>query len=152
MSRLLEGQAFEVHAINAGDGNGWQRDGAEHGEDLHHLVGAIGYRREIDVERVVEQVALRLDRVEQARDVVVDVADVRLVLGVDDGVGIALQMEAGVARVDQHAAQIDEFALDGEDLLEDLGRRIGEDSVFEVVDAVVEVVDGGMSISLTASV
>ena len=141
MGRLFKGQALQVHAVDARDGDSGQRDGAEHGEDLHHLVGAVGDRREIDVEGVVEQVALGFDRVEQTGDVVVDIADIGLMLGVDDGVGVALEMEAGVARIDEDAAQVDELALDGKDALQDLWRGIVEDGVFKRVDAVVEVVD-----------
>ena len=73
---------------------------------------------------------------------IVDVADVGLLFGVDDGVGVALEVERGVTGVDEDAAEIDELALDGEDGLEDLGRRLLDDTVFEVVDAVVEGVDG----------
>ena len=74
---------------------------------------------------------------------VVGVANVGLVVGVDDGVGVALEVERGVAGVDEDAAQIDELALDGEDGLQNLGRGIVEDLVFELVDAVVKVVDRG---------
>jgi len=118
---FLEGQALEVHAVDAGDDECGDRDGAEDGEDLHDFVGAVGYRGEVDVEGVVEEVALGFDRVKQAGDVVVSVADVRLVVGVDYGVGVALEVERGIAGVDEDAAEIDEFALDGEDGLQDLG-------------------------------
>jgi len=53
--------------------------------------------------------------------VVVGVANVGLVVRVDDGAGVALQMERGVAGVDEDAAEVDEFAFDGEDGLQDLG-------------------------------
>src|ERR1700755_849995 len=72
---FLEGQAFEVHAVDAGDGECWKDDGAEDGEHLHDFVGAVGDGREVDVEGVVEEVALGLYGVEQAGDVVVGVAD-----------------------------------------------------------------------------
>ena len=118
---VLKGQALEVHAVDAGDGECGNRDGAEDGEDLHDLVGAVGDRGEVDVEGVVEEVALGFDRVEEAGDVVVGVADVGLVVGVDDGVGVALEVERGVAGVDEDAAEVDELALDGEDGLQNLG-------------------------------
>ena len=47
--------------------------------------------------------------VEQADDVVVDVADEGLVVGVDDGAGVALEVEGGVAGADQDAAKVDEL-------------------------------------------
>jgi hypothetical protein len=140
---VFEGKAFEVHAVDAGDGQHREGDGAEDGEDLHDLVGAVGDRGEIDIEGVVEEVALSFDRVEKAGDVVVGVADVRLTLGVDDGVGVALEVERGVTGVDQDAAEVDELALDSEDGLQDRGRGIVEDLVLKLIDAVVEVVDGG---------
>ena len=74
---------------------------------------------------------------------VVGVADEGLVVVVDDGVGIALEMEGGVAGIDEDAAEVDQLTLDGEDGLEDLGCGIVEDLVFKLVDAVVEVVDCG---------
>jgi hypothetical protein len=140
--RIFKGKALEVHAVDAGDGQGGNRNGTEDGEDLHDFVGAVGDGREIDVEGVVEEVALGFDGVKQPGDVVVGVADVGLVIGVDDGVGIALEVERGVACVDENAAEVDEFALDGEDGLENLRGGVVEDLVFELVDAVVEVVDG----------
>ena len=118
---VLEGQALEIHAVDAGDGESWQDDGAEDGENLHDFVGAVGYRGEVDVEGVVEEVALGFDGVKQTGDVVVGVANVGLVVRVDDGAGVALQMERGVAGVDEDAAEVDEFAFDGEDGLQDLG-------------------------------
>ena len=120
---VLERQAFEVHAVDAGDGERGNGDGAEDGEDLHDFVGAVGDRGEIDVEGVVEQVALGFDGVEETGDVVVGVADVGLVVGVDDGVGVALEMKRGVAGVDEDAAEIDELALDGEDAIAEFRAR-----------------------------
>src|ERR1700677_3820979 len=52
-------------------------------------------------------------------------------------------MERGVTSVDEDAAKVDELALDGKDGLQDFGRGIVEDLVLELVDAIVEVVDGG---------
>ena len=98
-----------------------QGDRAEDGEDLHDFVGAVGDGGEVDVEGVVEEVALGFYGVEEAGDVVVGVADVGLVVGVDDGVGVALEVERGVAGVDEDAAEVDEFALDGEDALQNFG-------------------------------
>ena len=57
--------------------------------------------------------------------------------------GSRWRWSAGIAGVDEDAAKIDELALDGEDGLEDLRGGIVEDFVLELVDAVVEVVDGG---------
>ena len=51
---------------------------------------------------------------------VVGIANVELVLLVDDGVGIALEMQAGIARVDQDTTEIDKLALDPKDLAENL--------------------------------
>jgi hypothetical protein len=56
------------------------------------------------------------------------------VLGVDDGVGIALQVKAGIACIDEHAAQVNEVALDGEDTVENFGGRRVEDLVLKLID------------------
>lgn len=74
---------------------------------------------------------------------IVDVADIGLMFGIDERVGIALEMKRGIASIDKNAAQVDEFALDGEDRLQNLGGGTIEDLIFERVDAFVEVVDGG---------
>jgi len=141
VGRVFEREPLEVHAVDARDGECGKGDGAQDGEDLHDLIGAVRDGREINIEGVVEEVTLGFDRVQQPRDVIVGVADVGLVVDVDDGVLIALKMKCGVAGVDEDSAEIDEFALNGEDGLEDLGRGIVEYFVFELVDAVVEVVD-----------
>ncbi|XWK69874.1 hypothetical protein RBB80_10930 [Tunturiibacter gelidiferens] len=52
-------------------------------------------------------------------------------------------MERGIACIDKDATKVDEFSLDGEDRLKDLGGGIVEDFVLKLVDAVVEVVDRG---------
>ena len=93
VGRFLEGQTFEVHAVDAGDGESRDGDGTEDGEHLHDFVGAIGDGRQVDIEGVVEEIALGFDGVEEACDVVVGIADVGLVVGVDDGVGVALKVE-----------------------------------------------------------
>ncbi len=121
MRGVLEGQALEVHAVDAGDGEHWNGDGAKDGENLHDFVGAVGDGGEVDVEGVVEEIALGFDGVEQTGDVVVGVAEIGLMLGVDDGAGVALEMEAGIASIDEDTTEVDEFALDGEDGLEDFG-------------------------------
>ena len=74
---------------------------------------------------------------------VVGITDIELVFAVDDGVGIALQVEAGIASIDKYPAQLDQLALDGEDLVQNLGRRRIEDRVLQLIDAVVEVIDRG---------
>src|SRR6185437_16473814 len=102
------------------DGEGGQGDGAEDREYLHYFVGAIGDARQVDVERVVEQIALGLHRVEQARHMIVDIADIRLVFRVDEGAGIALKVQRSVAGVDQYAAQLDQLTLNAEDSLKHL--------------------------------
>ena len=55
---VLEGQALEIHAVDAGDAERRQGDGAKDCQDLHDFIGAVGDRGEIDVEGVVEEVAL----------------------------------------------------------------------------------------------
>ena len=144
MGGVLEGQALEVHAVDTGDGKRRNRDRAEDGKNFHDLVGAVGDGGEIDVEGVVEEVALGVDGVEESSDVVVGVADVELVLGVDEGVEVALEVERDVASVDEDAAETDQLALDGEDGRKDFAGGVVEcQFVFELVDAIVEVVDGG---------
>ena len=142
MRRILKRQALQVHAVDPADRNGRQRDGAQHREHLHHLVGAVRDGRQVDVQRVVHQIALRLHRVQQAHHMVVDVADIGLVLGVDDRLRIALQVQRGVPRADQHTPQIDELALDGKDLLQGVRLGLCDHLVFQRVDAVVVVIDG----------
>jgi hypothetical protein len=101
MRRFFKWQSFEIHPVDTGDSEGRQSDGTEDGEDLHYLVGAVGDGGSVDVESVVEQVALGFNRVEKAGDVVVGVSDVELVVGVDDSAGIALEMEGSVTSVDE---------------------------------------------------
>ncbi len=75
-----EGEAFDVDAVDAADDEGGEGYGGEHGEDFHDFGGAVGGAGEVDVEGVVEQVALGFDGVEEAGEVVVEVAEVELVL------------------------------------------------------------------------
>lgn len=121
MWRLFKWESLEIHPIDAGDAERGQRDRAQDGKNLHNLIRAVGHRGEVDVERVIEQITLRLYRVQQARDVVVRITHVRLLLGVDDRIRIALKVKRGVPCIDEDAAEGDEFTLNRKDALQYLG-------------------------------
>jgi len=78
-------------------------DGGEYHQYLHDFSRTVGGAGHVDVERVVEQVALCLNHVEQLRDVVVQVAQVELLL--------AAHRNTGVAHAPEQAACIDAISL-----------------------------------------
>ena len=140
--RLKEGQSLQVHSVNAGDDQRRKRYGAQHRQHLHHLVGAIGYARQVYVKRVVEQVAKRLYHIQQTQRVIVNVSKKWIELRLEDGAGFPLQRHAGIAEIDQHAAQLDQLALLVEEILQYRRRWIVENAVLQFVDAVIAVIDG----------
>ena len=70
----------EVLAEEAGDEGEWQEDGRHDGELLHDGVEPVGDGGEVDVHRACEQVAVGVDHVADADQVVVDVAEVAFVV------------------------------------------------------------------------
>ncbi len=84
-----------------------KRDGAQYRQHLHYLVGAIGNARQVHVKSVVEQIAQGFDHIEQAECVIVNVTKKGIELGLENGSGFPLERHAGIAEIDQHAAQFD---------------------------------------------
>ena len=115
-------------------------DGGDDRELLHDGVEPVRDGREIDVHRAGDQVAIRVDHVADPDQVVVDVAEVPLVvvgharkrLDPDDDRGeeVALRRD--------HLPHADELTLDREDLLQLRLVRVAEDAVLQQVDAVVD--------------
>ena len=104
-------------------------------------VEAVRDGREVDVHRAREQVAVGVDQVADADQVVVDVAEVALVLLVHSWQlgDAAHQAREHVALWRDRLAHADEEPLHAEDLLQLLVAGVEERLVLELVDAVVEV-------------
>jgi len=77
------GAVGEVHPVDAGDERQRQEDGRDDGQGFHHLVAGLREGVEVDVAGARDQVAVRLDEVDDPDEVVVDVPEVLLRLGFD---------------------------------------------------------------------
>ena len=135
----------EVHAEEPDDPGERHEDRRHDREPLHDLVEPVGDRREVDVHRPGQQVAVAVDEVADADQVVVDVAEVPLRVrrhagdlddaGDDAGERVPLRAD--------HLAPADQPALEAEQLLQLLVVGPLQHAVLEVVDAVVELGEAG---------
>ena len=103
----LEGQgvAEEVHAEEAGQERHRQEHDGDERQRLHDVVGAVGDRRQVRVEGAGDQVAEALRDIVDADEVVVDVAEVDAMVGVDRVVLVAGQAVEDLALGGQDPVQ-----------------------------------------------
>ena len=123
---------------------GQERQRHEHRRDdrelLHDAVEPVRDRREVDVHRAGEQVAVGVDHVADPDQVVVDVPEVALVVVGHAGERLDPDDDRGeeVALRRDHLAHRHERALHREDLLQLRIAGVAEDLVLERVDPVVD--------------
>jgi hypothetical protein len=131
----------EVLAEEAGQPAQRQEDGGDDRQLLQDDVEPVRDGGQVDVHRAREQVAVRVDQIADPDQVVVDVAEVPLVLGrhARQRRDAADQARKHVAFGCHSFAQADEQTLHLEDLLELLVACVQERLVLQLVDAVVEV-------------
>ena len=131
----------EVLSKEPGDEREWQEDSGDHGELLHHVVLAVADGGEVEVGRAGEEVAVGVDQVADADEVVVDVAEVVAFVELEAGKPGDLLDRAGehVALGRDDLAHRDELALEREQPLELIFGRIREYLSFEFIDLIVDV-------------
>src|SRR3954454_25365960 len=133
-------EGAEVLAEEAGDEGQRQEDRRDHGELRVDVAEAVGDRGEIDVQRAGEQVAVGVDELGAAQQVVVDVAEpVAGVVGLQAGQPAEHLAAAGqdVALGRHDAPQLDELAAHAEEVLALVGARALDHRVHERVDLLV---------------
>jgi hypothetical protein len=111
---------IEVHAVDAGDEGERDEDRGDDGEHPHHLVGAVGDARQVEVGEPVGDVAVGLDDVEDLHRMVVAVAQEQAGLGADQrglAAGERVQHLAlrpgGAAELEEILLELVEAAQDG---------------------------------------
>ena len=119
-------------------------DAREHdghpGQPLHDQRQVVVHRRQVDVERAADQLAVRVELVGQPDEVVVDVAEVEDLVGVDEGEVAVRELVEDLADRCRGAADRDELALQVEQPLERLRVALLDDRVLDEVDLVAELV------------
>ncbi len=134
---------LEVHAVDAGD----QRRHGRHrhvGRDLAHvLVLAHADLGEVGLEDAREQVAVALELVVSAQQVVVDVAEVGPHLGVDHVVLAAGEPVDRLHERSDAVPELEDLALELVDALGRVGAHPGEDLVLDLVDVLAQTGDRG---------
>ena len=107
--------AEEIHAEEPDD----ERHRHEHhGDDrqrLHDVVGAVGDDREVSLQRARDQVAQALGDIVNPHHVIVEIAKIHAMLGLDRLVGIAGQPVQDLALGREDLVELDGRALDPED-------------------------------------
>ena len=108
------------------------------GQPLHDHRQVVVDLGQVDVERRRRQLAVVVELVGQADDVVVDVAEVDDLVRVDQRLVAVRQLVEHLADRADRAADLDELALELEQPLDGLRRRLPDDLVLDVVDRVAD--------------
>ena len=129
-----------AHAEDAGHGPDPGEDHGHAGQPLHDPRQVVVDRREVDVERARDEVAVVVELVGDPDQVVVDVAEVDEVLGVDHRQLAVRQLVEHLPGRRGRSPDREELLLHREDLLERPLVRRFDDLVLEVVDLVGQLV------------
>jgi hypothetical protein len=140
--QLELGHEEEVHAVDPGDqGRDHEQDG-DRRQALHDLVQVVGRDRLVGVQGGGHQVAVQVERVEDPDEVVVEVLVVGERLVVEDLDLASEQRVRDVAHRSQHPAQLEELALQVEDLAQEDGVAPPlENPVLQPVDVLGDLVE-----------
>ena len=137
-----QGLAEEVHAEEADQKRHRHEHDGDHRQRLHDVVGAVRHDREVGLERAGDEVAQTLGDVMNPHHMVVDIAKVDPVLGLDRLVGVSCQAIEHLALGAEDLLQADGRTLQAEDRFEGLRARVRDHLVLDRVHPVVEVFDG----------
>src|SRR5450830_410034 len=69
-------KVFEVHAVDPYQKGQRHEDCADHGQKLHHLVGAVADAGKVEIKHAGEQVAVCLYRIDYLNGVIVDIPEI----------------------------------------------------------------------------
>ena len=70
------GDVLEVHAVDPYQKGQRHEDRADHGQKLHHLVGAVADTGKVEIEHAGEKIAVGLDRINHLNGMIVDITEI----------------------------------------------------------------------------
>ena len=116
--RLGERKVLEVHPVYSRDHKRRRSNRSKYGQNLHHLIGPVRHAREIQLSGSRQQVAMDLDQIKVANQVIVDVPQKRSEVLPDKWEFVSKQMAHDVARIGEQSPQLDQHSLQIEHVFE----------------------------------
>ena len=127
-----------AHPEDPGDRADPGQDHRHAGQPLHDHRQVVVDLGQVDIERRRRQLAVVVELVGQADHVVVDVAEVDDLVWVDQRLVAVRQLVEDLAHRADRAADLDQLALQLEQLLDGVRGRLADDLVLDVVDGVAD--------------
>src|SRR5512147_1578108 len=138
--RALHPWELQVHSKESCDDHQRQSYGAVDGEHFHDFVGAVGHGGKVDIERAGKQVPVRLDELDGAHQVIVDIAKIRIEIIAQQA---SFATNNGVHHLTNgsgNAAEFDQGAFQPEDARQHVGFRTLQYLGFDVGNLVGHVI------------
>lgn len=135
----------KVHAVEAGDGDDGEAEGGEDGQDFDDAVHLHLLEVEVDLEGRGEGFAVRFGEVGDTGEVILEVTEVGGEVGVEDLGEFATDHAADDLALWRHdLAEAVDFALEGDDFVEDVAGIAEEDAAFEGGELAGEFIECGL--------